>query len=166
MSRTPSPEMYIIVAMTQDHIIGNDNNIPWHIPEDLKNFKRITSGGVVIMGRKTFESIGRPLPNRHNLIVSKTLASVEGCEVFSNLEGAVERATQFDKKVFFIGGAEIYKKALDVVQYMYISWVFGDIEGDTMFPVFDDRQWEPIKEESFEKFRLVLYQRKRRIGGT
>jgi len=159
MSRVPSPEMYIIVAMTQDHVIGNDNSIPWHISDDLKNFKRITSGNVVIMGRKTFESIGRPLPNRHNLIVSKTLPSVEGCEVFNDLKGAVERATEFDKKIFFIGGAEIYKEALEIASYMYISWVSGDIEGDTMFPVFDERQWQPVEEEEFEKFRLVLYQR-------
>ena len=159
MSRIPSSEMYIIVAMTQDYVIGHDNCIPWHIPEDLKNFKRITSGGVVIMGRKTFESIGRPLPNRHNLIVSKTLTSAEGCEVFSDMDKAVERATQFGKKVFFIGGAEIYKMALDIVQYMYVSWVSGEINGDTVFPAFDDSQWRPIEEKLFEKFRLVLYQR-------
>ena len=159
MSKASSPEMYIIVAMTREHVIGNENSIPWHIPEDLKNFKRITSSHVVIMGRKTFESIGRPLPNRHNLIVSKTLTSVEGCEVFNDLEGAVERATEFDKKIFFIGGAEIYKKALDIASYMYISWVSGGIEGDTVFPAFDDRQWQPVEEDEFERFRLVLYQR-------
>ena len=159
MNQVDSKQMYIIVAMTQDRVIGKDNTIPWHIPEDLKTFKRITTGGVVIMGRKTYESIGRPLPGRENLIVSKTLTAVEGFEVFPDLESAKERATQFDKNIFFIGGAAIYKKALDIVNHMYISWVAGEIEGDTRFPNFDEKQWEPIDEETFEKFRLVLYKR-------
>jgi dihydrofolate reductase len=160
MSKGNTPPIYIIVAMTKDRVIGNDNRIPWHIPEDLKTFKRITSGGVVIMGRRTFESIGRPLPNRHNFIISKSMTSVEGAEVFNGVEKAIERATRYNKTIFFIGGGEIYKTALKFANFMYISWIPGDIKGDTKFPAFNQSEWEPIKEELFEKFRLVLYQRK------
>lgn len=158
------PEMYIVVAMTEDRVIGSANRIPWHIPEELRTFKRITSGGVVIMGRNTFESIGQPLPDRYNLILSKSLDSVEGAEVFSGFEAAVQRAIRYNRKIFFIGGREVYRRALDIAKYMYISWIPNDVEGDVKFPAFDIRQWEPIKEKSFEKFHLTLYQRKKKEG--
>ena len=159
MRETSFSEMYIIVAMTHDRVIGDNNRIPWHIPDDLKTFKRITSGSVVIMGRKTFESIGKPLPNRHNFIISKTLTSVEGAEVFGGVEEAVERAIQLNKKIFFIGGAEVYEKALEIVNYMYISWVYGDYRGDTKFPKFDKSTWSLVEEHKFEEFCLSLYRR-------
>ena len=160
MSEKGLPGMTIIVAMTKDRVIGEDNRIPWYIPEDLKAFKRITSGGVVIMGRRTFESIGRPLPNRHNLVVSKTLVSIEGAEVFGRLEDAVERAAQFHKKIFFIGGREIYKKALDIAEYMYISWVKGSYTGNILFPDFNQGNWVEIETEEHEEFCLKTYKRK------
>jgi dihydrofolate reductase len=159
-SKESFPGMYIVVAMTEDRVIGNDNGIPWHIPEDLEHFKRLTTGGVVIMGRKTFQSIGRPLPDRHNLIVSKTLAEVDGAEVVPSLEAAIERASQFHKDIFFIGGREIYKKALDIAGFMYVSWIPGHAEGDTKFPPFDHTRWEPVDEKVHENFRLVLYRRR------
>lgn len=160
MSEDNLPDMYIVVAMTDDRVIGNGEEIPWHIPEELQTFKRITSGGVVIMGRKTFESIGRPLPDRHNLVVSKTLTAVEGVEVSRSLEAAVERAAQFHEKIFFIGGREIYEKALDMAGYMYVSWISRHYDGDLKFPPFDPTRWEPVEEQLREAFRLVLYRRK------
>jgi dihydrofolate reductase len=160
MSKGATPPIYIIVAMTKDRVIGNNNSIPWHIPEDLKTFKRITSGGVVIMGRRTFESIGRPLPNRHNLVISTSMNSIDGAEVVSSIEEAIERAAQYNKKIFFIGGGEIYKTALNIAKFMYISWIPEAVKGDTKFPVFNEKEWDPVKEECFEEFDLVLYQRK------
>jgi dihydrofolate reductase len=159
-SQEPSPGMYIVVAMTEDRVIGNNNGIPWHIPEDLEHFKRLTTDGVVIMGRKTFQSIGRPLPDRQNLIVSNTLDAVDGAEVVPSLEAAIERASQFHKDIFFIGGREIFEKALDIAGFMYISWIPGHIAGDTKFPPFDETRWEPVEEKVHESFHLVLYRRR------
>ena len=153
-------EVIIIVAMTPDRLIGKNNQIPWHLAEDLQNFKQLTSGHTVVMGRKTLASIGKPLPNRNNLVVSRTVSKIEGCEVFTNLESALQRGHELGGKIFIIGGHQIYRAALSLADFLYISWVDGDFSGDTFFPDFCLDDWQINKEEEFATFKLVHYQRK------
>ncbi len=161
-----SLEIYVIVAMTSERIIGNDNKIPWYIPDDLKMFKQLTTGNVVIMGRRTFESIGKPLPNRHNIIISKSLHSVDGAEVYNNFSDGIRRAKELDRKIFCIGGEEIYKRAIEVANFMYISWINDNYDGDTKFPEFDLCDWELVDNVTFKEFSLCYYQKKGRIKSS
>lgn len=135
----------IIVAMSKkDRVIGKDNDLPWNIPEDLKHFKETTKGHPIIMGRKTFESIGRPLPKRTNIIVTRNIEyGQDGAIVVHSLEEAIEEAKQHDDQLFIIGGASIYKEALekDLVDQLIITEVVMDVEGDTFFPELDDSNW-------------------------
>ncbi|MCD6581241.1 MAG: dihydrofolate reductase [Desulfuromusa sp.] len=153
-------EVIIIVAMTPDRLIGKNNQIPWRLSEDLKSFKQITTGHTIVMGRKTFASIGKPLPNRNNLVVSRTSRKIEGCEVFADLESALQRGRELGEKTFIIGGGQIYQAALPLADSLYISWVDGDFTGDTFFPDFFLDDWQISKEEEFATFKLVRYQRK------
>lgn len=153
-------EVIIIVAMTPDRLIGKNNQIPWHLSEDLQNFKQITSGHTIVMGRKTFASIGKPLPDRNNLVVSRTVSKIEGCEVFIDLESALQRGRELGEKTFIIGGSQIYHEAMPLVDCLYISWVEGDFNGDSFFPEFCLDDWQISKEEEFTTFKLVCYQRK------
>jgi len=152
-------EKYIIVAMTRDKVIGLNGKMPWHLPEDLKLFKDLTVGNTVIMGRKTFESIGKPLPRRHNLVVSRSLKEMPGVDICRSFDQALEKAEEFGKPVFFIGGAEIYKAALEVADYLYVSWVGKKYSGDTCFPQFDKKLWQKIEEKKYSDFTNVLYKR-------
>ncbi len=149
----------IIAALTEDRVIGIDNALPWRIPEDLKNFKRLTSGNTVVMGRKTFESIGKPLPDRNNIVISRSLNSVEGAVVCSSFEEALEKAKSFNVDVFIIGGASIYELALPLADKMFLSFVKGQYEGDTFFPVFDESDWIVDSREDYGEFELVVYSR-------
>jgi len=150
----------LIVAMTKGRVIGRENQMPWHLPEDLKLFKKVTTGHIIAMGRKTYESIGRPLPNRENFVISKTVDSIEGCRVFKNIKECIDAAENYDKKLFFIGGGTIYAEAVKFADEMHISWVKEDFEGDTYFPEFDISEWEEAGSEEFEKFIYVKYIRK------
>jgi dihydrofolate reductase len=135
----------IIVAMSRNRVIGRDGGLPWHIPEDLKHFKRITTGHAIIMGRRTHESIGRPLPNRRNLVVSRREGlRVEGCEVFGSLDEAIARARETDAEPIVIGGAEIYAQALPRATRIHLTLVDRDVEGDVKFPEFDRSAWREI----------------------
>jgi len=153
-------EVIIIVAMTPDRLIGKNNQIPWHLSEELQTFKQITTGHTIVMGRKTFTSIGQPLPDRNNLVVSRTGRKIEGCEVFTDLESALQRGAELGEKIFIIGGSQIYQTALPQADRLYISWVKGDFSGDTFFPEFCLDDWRISKEEEFATFKLVRYQRK------
>lgn len=152
-------DIFIIVAMTKTHVIGNNNTIPWHISDDLKTFKHLTSGNTVVMGRKTYESIGKPLPNRHNIIISNSLATVSGAEICSSFENGIRRARELGKRIFCIGGEEIYRSAIEVADYMYISWINQDFDGDTKFPNFDICNWDLIEKKKFDEFSLSFYQK-------
>lgn len=148
----------LIAAMTNDRVIGKGNTMPWHLPEDLKLFKRITSGNIIAMGRKTYESIGRPLPNRENFIISRSAQPVEGCRVFSSANECIEAARDYDKKLFFIGGGQIYSEVINLVDEMHLSMVKRSYEGDTYFPEFDPAQWtveEIVDYEDFTYKRLL-----------
>jgi len=127
----------LIVAMTKGRVIGKDNDMPWHLPEDLKLFKAKTSGHIIAMGRKTYESIGRPLPNRENFVITRSAKEIEGCRVFSSVDECIEAAKDYDRMLFFIGGGQIYADAINFVDEMHISYVKTELEGDTFFPEFD-----------------------------
>lgn len=136
-----------IVAQAQNRVIGNQNRLPWHLPEDLKYFKSVTLGKPIIMGRKTYESIGRPLPGRTNIVVTRDPDyHREGIEVVHSLEQAVERAEQIvlingGDEALVIGGAELYAQALPKVGRLYLTQVHAEVEGDAYFPAFDPAEW-------------------------
>src|ERR1700749_3703820 len=112
----------IVVAISQNHVIGKDNKLLWYLPNDLKHFKDITTGHTVIMGRKTYESVGKPLPNRRNIIITRQNITIEGCEVVSSIEEAI-KLCQTEQEVFIVGGAEIYKQSLPLVNRIYLTIV-------------------------------------------
>lgn len=132
----------IIVAVAENQAIGFDNHLLWHISEDLKRFKSLTLGHHVIMGRRTFASVGKPLPGRVNVIVSRQEGySVEGCSVAKSLEEAIEMAKQ-DSEVFIIGGGEIYQQALSIADRIYLTRVHASYPGDVFFPEIDFKEWD------------------------
>lgn len=131
----------LIVARARNGVIGRDNALPWRLPADLAFFKRTTMGAPIVMGRKTWESIGRPLPGRPNIVVSRTLANLPpGVVVAPDLASAFAAAAPADE-VFVIGGAQLYAEALPLVDRIYVTEVGADVEGDTYFPPLDRSAW-------------------------
>ncbi len=143
--------MNLIVAIAQNYAIGNGNDLLWHLSADLKRFKALTTGHSVIMGRKTFESLPiRPLPNRKNIIITRSENSLfEGCETAHTLEEALQLCAD-DSDAFVMGGGEIYRQFLPIVDTLYITWVYRDFEADTFFPEIDSNIWEVC--EQSERF--------------
>ena len=153
----------IIVAMTKNRIIGKDNSLPWHLPEDLKNFRKLTKNNVVIMGRKTWDSIPekyRPLPNRTNIIISRTIKQLDNAIVKNSIEDAIQEGKKHSQNIFIIGGASIYQQALPLTDTLIISWVKEDYPGDTKFPEFNLDNWQQEEEEQFTNFTFNEYRRK------
>ena len=135
----------LIVAASANNAIGKNNQLLWHLPNDLKFFKNTTWGGVVIMGRKTFESVNKPLPGRTNIVITKKENwESENVLVAHSLEGALKLATELSfKEIFIIGGGEIYKQSMTIANRVYITRVHTEIDGDTFFPVLDE-DWKMI----------------------
>ncbi len=152
--------MNIIAAMTEKRVIGKAGVIPWHISEDLKLFKRLTIGNTVIMGRQTYESIGHPLPKRNNIVISKNFSETEEITVCRTFEESLKAAEKNKNEIYIIGGESIYKQALKYTDKMYISYVKGDYNGDTFFPVFNKDNWSVIESALYNDFTLIVYQRK------
>ncbi len=146
-----SPRVTLIVAMTDDGVIGIDGQLPWRLPEDLRRFKMATLGKPVIMGRKTFESIGRPLPQRHNIVLTRqsglSLAD-PAVTVVPTLEAALHAAGDVPE-VMVIGGAEIYKLALPLAQRIVLTRVHAIVRGDTHFPPLDPKAWRVVSSETY-----------------
>lgn len=138
----------IIAAISENRVIGKDNDLVWHLPEDFKFFKEKTKGHVIIMGRKTYESLGKALKNRTNFVVSRSKDFNPGdAKKFNSLDKALERAKKQEKEeIFIIGGAMIYQQALSFSTHMYLTFVHSEFEGDTFFPEFGD-EWELIEED-------------------
>lgn len=138
----------LIVARTKNHIIGRDNQMPWHLPKDLAWFRQNTVGKAVIMGRKTYESIGRLLPKRPNIILSRSGFSVEGAYSAQSFKQAVEMAQQIaeNEEIIVIGGGELFKQALPLANRLYLTEIQADIEGDTVFE-FDEENWQMVAEQ-------------------
>ena len=149
----------LIVAMDPHNGIGLDGKLPWHIKDDLKLFKEKTLNHKVVMGRKTFESIGKPLPNRTSIIISRnTHYQVEGCFVVSSLEEAVEKAKEIEtEEAFIIGGAQIYALALDMANTVYLTQVHHNFEGDAFFPELDTNVWTETERKSFSSDEKNAY---------
>lgn len=143
MRKDVLPMISIVVAMSKNNIIGFQNRLPWHLPADLKHFRQLTLNKTVVMGRKTFESIGRPLPQRENIILSRQPLQIEGCKVISDL-----KELPVNKDIMIIGGAQIYALTLPIVNHLYITWIEGDFKGDTFFPKIAWNNWEMISKKS------------------
>jgi len=140
-------KLSLIVAMATNRTIGINKQMPWHLSADLKKFKKITMGHPIIMGRKTFESIGRPLPGRQNIIISRDpLYQQQGCLVFNDLESALQDCADIDE-VFVIGGATLYEATLAQADRLYITEIQQAFDGDTWFPEIKQEQWREVARE-------------------
>jgi len=160
--------IHLLVAKSDNNVIGQDNQLIWHLPNDLKHFKEITTGHPIIMGRKTFESIGRILPNRTNIIITRNRNySIENAKVAHSLNEALELAKEIDENIFIIGGGKIYEQAIDFADILEVTEVHENFEGDTYFPEIDLNVWKEIsrikhyKDEKNEfDYSFVRYERK------
>lgn len=141
----------LIVAVSSNGYIGKDGTLPWQISEDLKRFRKITSNSVVIMGRNTFLSIGKALPNRENIIVSTTLKSIENCLIVNTLDEAINFSKEKfpEKDIFLIGGYAIYKAGETFADTLYLTKVDVEVEGDVSLPSFDWENWKEVERENF-----------------
>jgi len=138
----------IAVAIGENHAIGKNNQLLWHMPADLKFFKQTTSGHTVIMGRKTFDSVGKPLPNRRNVVITRDPElQIEGVELVNSLDEALEITKTEEKPVFIVGGAEIYRQALPKTDKLYLTTIHHNFDADTFFPDFDRSEWTVISSE-------------------
>jgi len=150
----------IIVAVSENGVIGKNNKLPWDIQEEFNLFQNITKDATIIMGRKTYDSIGRGMLNRKNIVVSTTHTSLPGVEVVSSIGNALAKAQLYHKDIFVIGGSDIYKEFFALADTMFISYIKGNYEGDTYFPEFDDTLWEITETREFEEFTFVKYEKK------
>ena len=158
----------LIVAASENNVIGKDNDLLWSLPDDLQFFKETTEGHPIILGRKNYEAIGRALPNRRNIIVSRQEdLEVDGCEVTSSVEEAIELAKETEnEEIFITGGGEIYRRALPLANRIYLTRVHAEIEGDVFFPELSEEEWEevdrkehPADEKHEYAFTFLIYDR-------
>ncbi len=141
----------MIAAIGKNNELGKDNDLIWHLPNDLKRFKKVTKGHHVIMGRKTYESLGRPLPNRTNIIITRNSDyKAEGCLVVHSLEEAIEAAKE-DDNPYILGGAEIYKQAMVFADFLDLTFVDAALEADAFFPEINKNEWKEIEREDHQK---------------
>ena len=147
---TPFENMKIslIVAMASNRVIGLSNKMPWHLSADLKKFKKITMGSPILMGRKTHESIGKPLPGRTNIIISRNPGyRQDGCLVFNDLETAMKKACESAEEVFVIGGSDVYEALLPIAGTIYLTLINKEFQGDAIFPEIDLKDWSEVERE-------------------
>lgn len=138
-----------IVAIGENNAIGKSNQLLWHMPNDLKHFKDITSGRTIIMGRKTFDSVGKPLPKRRNIVVTQQDITIPGCEVVKSIKYALELCEGEDE-VFIGGGAQIYRLAMPLTDRIYLTVIHKVFDADTFFPSIDKNDWKEVKREDFD----------------
>ncbi|PMC39245.1 dihydrofolate reductase [Bacillus sp. UMB0899] len=157
----------LLVAMDKHRLIGRDNQLPWHLPQDLAYFKKVTMNHKIVMGRKTFESIGRPLPGRENIIVTRDKTYTQkGCTILHSIEEIIELSSHSKDELFVIGGAEIFKEILPVSDRLYITEIDHEFEGDTYFPDRNHSEWKKVSDEKGIKdeknpydYHFVVYER-------
>jgi dihydrofolate reductase len=162
------PRVSLIVAMARNRVIGMNNTLPWHLPADLKHFKSLTMGHHIVMGRKTYESIGNPLPGRTSVVVTRNANYAHpGVVVTNSLEGAIS-ACGNDEEIFVIGGAELYRQAINLADRIYLTEIDADIQGDAHFTEFDNKLWQETgrvnhaaDENNAHRYYFVVYDRKR-----
>jgi dihydrofolate reductase len=138
-------KLSIIVAASTNHVIGSNGKLPWRLKADLQHFKKVTMGHPIIMGRKTYESIGKPLPGRTNIVLSRTVHQIEGCVVASSLDAALKVASAWGaEEAFVIGGGKVYEEALPLADRVYLTRVQACVEGDTLFRFPDGLQFNSV----------------------
>lgn len=155
----------LLVAVSDNGLIGRENQLPWHLPADLKRFKKLSVGKPTVMGRKTWDSLGRPLPDRRNIVITRNARfQAPGAEVVTSLDEAIRLAGDAEE-IVIIGGAEIFRLALPIADRMYYTHVHTVMEGDTYFPPVEWHQWKPVYEEEGESgelpYKYVDYNRVR-----
>lgn len=134
---TPQRPWKAIAAMSENRVIGKGNDLPWHLPEDMKWVMNCTRDQAIAMGRHTYESMGKPLPRRENIVISRSLKELPGCTVLPSLEALLDHRT--DRDIWIFGGAEIYRQALPYIHTLFLTLVYGEYAGDAFFPPFEDR---------------------------
>ena len=156
-------EVSIVVAIARDNVIGKDNTLPWRIPEDLRRFRQITTGGALIMGRRTHDSIGKPLPQRLNIVVTRAQTNINGCQSASSPEAALNIARDSGKKIFIIGGEQIYRQLLPQTTAIYLTDLRAlKVEGgDATFPAINENEWRELRREPMRETKgdFVYYRR-------
>jgi dihydrofolate reductase len=160
------PKISLIVAMAKNHTIGVNNTLPWRIPADLQHFKRLTLGHHILMGRKTFDSIGKPLPQRTTVVITRNPElQIDGCLMAKSLEAAIA-ACAGETEIFVVGGAEIYAQALPYANTLYLTEIQQDVVGDAHFPAFKLSEWQEVSREAHQQespqtllYHFVCYQR-------
>ena len=159
----------LVVAISENRVIGKDNQLIWHLPEDLKHFKRLTMGHPMIMGRKTFEAIGKPLPGRTSIIITRQsdFQAPQGCVVAGSVEEALKEGLALDEQVLVVGGGEIYRQALPFAEVVYLTLVHETYDGDAFFPDLDAETWDvteqqehPADEKHAHPFTFFTFRRK------
>ena len=153
----------LIAAMDKNKVIGKNNSLPWKLPEDMKRFREITQNKPVITGRKTFESIGKPLPNRTNIIITKDKNyNAEGCVVVHSVDESLKVA-KGNEEVMIIGGEQIFREFLPIANKMYLTFIEQEFEGDSYFPEYNKNEWKEIKREEHknENYKFVFVDLKR-----
>lgn len=159
-SGTTGKRIVMVAAVAENGVIGLAGDIPWSIPEDLKHFRATTTGNTVVMGRRTFESIGHPLPYRSNIVVTRQEGwTAEGVFVAGGLAEAIERAQEFDGDIMIIGGAQIYEAAMDHADVQILTEVHQSPEGDTHYPAFDREKWRETGREPHGGYDFVRWVR-------
>ena len=154
----------LVVAVGRGGVIGRGGTLPWHFSEDLQHFRQVTTGHAVIMGRKTWDSIGRPLPKRRNIIVSRRSdLHIDGCEVASSLEAAIELAREQDVEPRIIGGSTLYEQSLPLATRLFLTEVDVGIDGDTFFPLLDRSEWRETDRRRGEAPELVFLTLDRKV---
>jgi dihydrofolate reductase len=161
----------LIVAADENNVIGVQNKLPWHLPEDLQHFRKVTADHPIIMGRKTYESIGRPLPGRRNIVITRQKNfKRKGIEIVPTLDKALKAASLGEgDEAFVIGGGEIFRLAMPIAQRIYFTRIHGAFEGDITFPAIEEKEWRELSREKHEAdeknphtFTFLLYERKQR----
>lgn len=166
-------QISLVAAMAADRVIGKDGQMPWHLPDELKHFKAITLGKPVIMGRRTYESIGRPLPGRHNIVISRqVLELADGVSLVNNPAAALQTAGDVGE-VMVIGGGEIYRQFMPLAARMYLTLIDLDVDGDTRFPAYDSEEWtmtllreNPANGTDRPAFRAFLLEKRAQLPTT
>lgn len=151
------PQIILIAAMAANRVIGSQNALPRSFPEDLQHFKKLTTGHPIIMWKNTYDSIGRPLPNRRNIVLSYDYLNIEWVEVFTSIEECLDELSE-EEKIFIIGGASIYKQFVDQADIIELTEIHEDYEWDTYFPEFED-QFDEVHREEGDIFDFVTYER-------
>lgn len=162
----PQPRIALIAALAQNRVIGVNNTLPWRLPEDLQHFKALTMGHHILMGRKTFESIGRALPGRTTVIISRTAyRAPAGCLVADSIPAAIAACAD-DEEIFFVGGAQLYEQALPLAERLYLTEIQAEFAGDAWFPQFEPADWVTFSRDQRHdsntglNYDFAIYQRK------